>query len=71
MTTTAEQLAEVQKAISAVMRNQSFSIDGKTVTRANLADLEQREIRLEAKLRKEARGGRGHFSSGRGSYFGG
>jgi hypothetical protein len=70
MATTQEQLDEVQKAIAAVMRNQSFSIDGKSVTRANLADLEKREARLLRRLRQET-SGRGGFASARGLYRGG
>ncbi|MCP4103877.1 MAG: hypothetical protein GY750_21030 [Lentisphaerae bacterium] len=51
--TTAEQLEELQGAISAVMAMQSYTLDGRTVTYANLANLEAREERLEKKLAKE------------------
>ncbi len=51
--TTTEQLEELQNAISAVMAMQSYTLDGRTVTYANLANLEAREERLERKLAKE------------------
>ena len=52
--TTTEQLEELQSAISAVMSMQSYTLDGRTVTYANLANLEAREDRLERKLAKES-----------------
>ena len=51
--TTTEQLEELQSAISAVMAMQSYTLAGRTVTYANLANLEAREDRLERKLSKE------------------
>lgn len=44
--TTLEQLEEVQTAISAVMKGQSGSWDGKQVTLANLSTLSAREREL-------------------------
>ena len=41
--TVAEQLEEVQAAISAVLLNQSYTLDGRSVTRANLEALQTRE----------------------------
>jgi len=41
--TVAEQLEEVQAAITAVLLNQSYTLDGRTVTRANLDALQKRE----------------------------
>lgn len=46
--TTEEQLIEVQTAITAVMAGQSYTIDGVTVTRANLRELTEREKYLQA-----------------------
>lgn len=60
MATYAEQLAEVQVAISRVLQNQAYEIsDGSTsrrMTRANLAELEARERRLIPLAAREARG---------------
>jgi lantibiotic modifying enzyme len=41
--TTEQQLEEVQAAITAVLAGQSYTIDGVTVTRANLRELTERE----------------------------
>ncbi|MBP7527137.1 MAG: hypothetical protein KA801_04395 [Syntrophorhabdaceae bacterium] len=62
--TTLEQLEEVQAAISKVMSGQSVSIDGKQLTRANLADLERREEKLLARYRNEAGQGGPTFNRG-------
>lgn len=52
--TTSEQLESIQNAIEAVLSGaQSYTLDGRTVTRANLSSLEAREERLERKLAKE------------------
>jgi hypothetical protein len=45
--TTEEQLEQVQTAITAVLNGQSYTIDGRTFTRANLESLEKRETRLK------------------------
>jgi hypothetical protein len=55
--TNVEMLDEVQEAISAVLRNQSYTIDGRTLTRANLADLQKREEALLLRVNRESRGG--------------
>lgn len=47
-----EQLELVQTAIEAVLTSQSYSIDGKQLTRADLDMLQKREERLEEKIRK-------------------
>lgn len=58
VTTTAEQLAEVQAAISAILtKGQSFTINGRRLDRADLDALYKREGMLERKLAREARGG--------------
>jgi hypothetical protein len=45
--TTEEQLEEVQGAISAVLTgNQSYTLDGRSVSRANLEALQAREAEL-------------------------
>lgn len=41
--TVTEQLEEVQAAITAVMANQSYTIDGRTFSRASLDALQKRE----------------------------
>ena len=59
MATVAEQqLASVQAAIAAIESGaQSYSILGRTVTRANLKELYAREAHLEAKIARANRGG--------------
>jgi len=51
--TTLEQLEEVQAAISAVMNNQSYQMNGASVTKANLAELTDREETLLARYKRE------------------
>ena len=51
--TTAEQLEAVQTAITAVMSNQSYTIDGRTFTRASLRDLQDREDILLKRYNRE------------------
>ncbi len=51
--TTLEQLEEVQAAISAVMTGQSYSIAGRSLTRADLGALEDREEKLLARYKSE------------------
>ena len=56
--TYAEQLEEVQDAISAILtKGQSYSIEGRTYTRANLKDLQDREAYLRPLVERESRGG--------------
>jgi hypothetical protein len=59
--TTTQQLEEVQTAITAVMASQSYSLDGVTVTRANLSALQERERILKAQYNQE-QGGRPRVS---------
>ena len=53
--TTLEQLEEVQTAISTILNGgaQSYTIAGRTFTRANLKDLEDREKRLQKQYNQE------------------
>lgn len=51
--TTLQQLEEVQAAISAVMLNQSYTMGGRSLTRANLAALQDREEKLLARYKGE------------------
>lgn len=56
--TYAEQLDEVQAAIEAIeVRGQSYSIGGRSLTRADLKTLYAREERLRALVDRAARGG--------------
>lgn len=60
--TYSEQLEEVQNAITAILTGaQSYTFSGpgagRTVTRANLGDLQKREEWLRAKVDVEDRGG--------------
>lgn len=55
--TTLEQLEEVQTAISNVMKGQSGTWDGKSVTMADLAVLTTRETLLLTRYRAEQGGG--------------
>ena len=51
--TTAQRLEQVQAAITAVLLNQSYTLDGRTVTRANLSALDAMEKRLLAQYNRE------------------
>lgn len=51
--TTAEQLEEVQTAITAVMSGQAVTLDGMALTRASLDSLQKREEYLRNKYDKE------------------
>jgi hypothetical protein len=51
--TTLEQLEEVQTAISAVMSGQSYSIGGRSLTRADLKALMEREEVLLRRYKAE------------------
>ena len=50
--TISQQLEEVQASITAVTTNQSYSIHGRTYTRADLKDLSDREETLIERGRK-------------------
>jgi len=53
-----EQLEEVQAAITAIMTGaQTYTINGRTLTRANLSDLDSMEQRLRRLASREAAGG--------------
>ena len=54
--TTLEQLEEVQAAITAVMTGQAYTIGGRSLTRANLAALQEREEKLLSRYQKETEG---------------
>ena len=51
--TTLSQIEEIQLAITAVLNNQSYTLDGRSVTRANLAALTERETLLLDRYYKE------------------
>jgi len=53
--TLGEQLESVQNAIEAVLSSQSYKLDGREMTRADLEVLYAREDRLEAKIDKHGR----------------
>ncbi len=56
--TYAQQLEEVQTAIASIEGGcQSYTIAGRSLTRANLADLYKRETWLRGQAAREARGG--------------
>jgi len=57
--TTAEQLEEVQAAISRVLKGQSWSADGVTYTLADLAALQAREEAVLKRYRSEQPAGGG------------
>jgi hypothetical protein len=63
-----EQLEAVQTAIEKVLAGQSYSIGGRTLTRADLDSLTKREQYLRAMVDRENNGGvkyrRGTFSQG-------
>ncbi len=51
---TATRLEEVRSAITAVLLNQSYTLEGQTVTRANLESLIKLEQYLEGKQGSES-----------------
>ena len=51
--TTLDQLLEVQSAITAVLSNQSYTLDGRSVTRAQLKDLYAMQKDLQKQYNKE------------------
>lgn len=55
--TTLEQLEEVQAAITAVMTGQAYTIGGRSLTRADLKSLTDRENSLLSRYQVESRGG--------------
>lgn len=58
MATAAEQLVEVQAAISAVLtRGQSVELNGRRMTRANLEELRDMERKLKFDISREDAGG--------------
>lgn len=52
MATLIQQLISVQAAIEAVLTSQSYEMEGRKLTRADLEMLQNREDRLENKIRK-------------------
>lgn len=56
--TAAEQLEEIQTAISRILTHgQAFEVNGRVYRRADLATLYKQEERLKALVAREARGG--------------
>jgi len=56
--TAAELLAKVETAIDGILeRGQSYTINGRTYTRANLAELRRFRKELEVEVEKAAQGG--------------
>lgn len=51
--TTAQQLEEVQSAITAVMSGQAYDIAGRRMTRANLQELTDREELLIKRIKRD------------------
>lgn len=64
MATTAEQLAELQAAISATLLSQEYTSKGIAQKRARLAEMTDREERLIARLKEETSNGGGMSSVG-------
>lgn len=52
LATLIEELTDVKAAIKAVLASQSYEMDGRKLTRADLEMLQVREDRLEDKIRK-------------------
>lgn len=52
MATLIQELTEVKAAIKAVLTSQSYEMEGRKLTRADLEMLQAREDRLENKIRK-------------------
>ncbi len=50
-------LAEYEAAISAVLSAQAYSIGGRSVTKANLGELEAGRDKYKSEVAKESRGG--------------
>lgn len=55
--TATQQLEEVQAAITAVLSGQSYSIAGRSLTRADLSALNEREEQLLRRVSRERNGG--------------
>ncbi len=55
---TETELAEVKAAISAVLKAQAYTFEGRSVTRADLSKLQERERMLEGKVARGDRGAR-------------
>lgn len=55
----AARLAQVQAAISAILTggHQSYTVDGRSVTKLDLPQLQREESRLIGKMNRAARGG--------------
>ncbi len=62
--TTLEQLTEVQTAITAVLNNQSYTLDGRSVSRANLKEIYAMQKDLQKQYNNE-NGARPRVSSAR------
>lgn len=52
MATLIDELTDVKSAIRAVLSSQSYEMEGRKLTRADLEMLQNREERLEDKIRK-------------------
>lgn len=50
-------LTEVETALSAVLKGQSYSIGGRTLTRADLNDLKDWRLELQQEVARESGGG--------------
>lgn len=58
MATTAEKLAQVEAAITAILAGgQAHASEGRALTRADLSTLYEQERRLQGQLARETRGG--------------
>jgi len=67
--TALEQLLEVQTAITAVLNNQSYTLDGRSVSRAQLKDLYEMQKELQKEYNNQI-GARPRVSSAKfGSVF--
>ena len=51
--TTLEQLIEVQTAVTAVLNNQSYTLDGRSVSRAQLSELYKMQKDLQKQYNNE------------------
>ncbi len=57
MSVATQLLAEYETAISAVLKGQAYSIGGRTLTRANLRELEVGRDKYKREVAREASGG--------------
>ena len=60
MSTASEMYQLYVDAEKSILKGQSYSINGRSLTRANLSEVVENKIKWERKMRSENNGGRGY-----------